>query len=187
MSRSARRDYLSAVEHFERRTRFKGKRNGALGYVALEVAKYLSSLAVNCQGRVYPSIETIAARINRSRDAVSRALRKLAEAGFVKRIRRYVRSLTAGKGPHFQRTSNVYALETPASAAALVPPPRGALLSADELVRLRAVERSLVAMEADYRSAQAEKTGLLAQLGRLGAGVARKAASLRPPKGEETQ
>ncbi len=112
--------YMVAAERYERATREKGKREGALGSVALEVLRDLLRLIDYRTGRLDPAISTLQRRLTRSRGAIVRALANLRAAGFLDWIRRYVPTGEEGRGVQVQQTSNAYRLFLPAVARALL-------------------------------------------------------------------
>lgn len=112
--------YMVAAERYERATREKGKREGALGSVALEVLRDLLRLIDYRTGRLDPAISTLQRRLTRSRGAIVRALANLRAAGFLDWIRRYTPTGEEGRGVQVQQTSNAYRLFLPAVARALL-------------------------------------------------------------------
>lgn len=106
---------LLAAKRYELAKRQKGKRNGPLGAVAIEVLEYFVNLVDFRTGRLDPSLETIMSKVRRSRDAVVRALKALREHGFLDWLRRY--ELTGNEsGPQVQQASNAYRLSLPERA-----------------------------------------------------------------------
>jgi hypothetical protein len=119
-------------------------------------------------GRLDPSIETIAARLRRSRDAVWRALKALKAHGFVDWIRRYVPAPTAGEaGPQVRQTSNAYRLTLPAIARALLGKPTRAPEPDDFAHRRKVMADAIRAMEF-------EGSGLASAFDRLGRAVMKR-------------
>jgi len=116
--RNARRIVLAA-RRFERRTMQKGRQNGALGFVALEIIELLANLVHQQTGRLDPTITYLMRTLGRSRDAIVRALQALRRHGFLQWIRRYVET-RVGEGPKVRQTSNAYRLTMPAAAERLV-------------------------------------------------------------------
>lgn len=114
-------DFMRAAERYDRTKRQQGQPQGPLGPIALEVLRDMLNMVDHATGRLDPAIDTIAARIKRSRDAVWRALKALKAHGFIDWIRRYVPAPTAGEaGPQVRQTSNAYRLMLPAIAKALL-------------------------------------------------------------------
>lgn len=104
-----------AAKRFERERRGKGKRNGPLGAVALEVIELLGNLVDYRTGRLDPSLATIMRMLKRSRDAVVRALANLRRHGFLDWIRRF--EPTGNEtGPQVRQASNAYRLCLPKAA-----------------------------------------------------------------------
>lgn len=122
------RAIVLAARRYERTTKKFGKRNGALGSVALEIIDYLANLIDLKTGRLEPSIGHIMRRLRRSRDAVVRALKALRDHGFIEWRRRYIECKTPTRAPQRKQTSNAYRLQLPGrakpllSAAAARPP-----------------------------------------------------------------
>lgn len=109
-----------AARRYELATRQPGARNGALGFVALEVLELFANLVSFKTGRLDPSIEYLMAKLKRSRDAIVRALKALRAHGFLDWLRRYVPTGNEGRGPKVQQTSNAYRLSLPARALRLL-------------------------------------------------------------------
>lgn len=106
-----------AAKRYEIGTKAKGRRNGALGHIAIEILDYLTNLVDYRTGRLEPSLDYLMAKLNRSRDAIVRALKALRTHGFIDWIRRYVPTGAEGYGqPKYQQTSNAYRLSLPQRA-----------------------------------------------------------------------
>ncbi|MCQ0990598.1 helix-turn-helix domain-containing protein, partial [Jiella marina] len=114
------RQLVLAARRYDMAGRQGGQRNGPLGHVALEVLDYLANLIDFRSGRLDPALETIAAKINRSKSAVVDALKALRQHGFLDWLRRYVPTGSEGRGPQVQQTSNAYRLFLPAAARRLL-------------------------------------------------------------------
>jgi len=110
------RKIVFAARRYEITTKQKGKRNGALGHVAIEILDYLANLVDYRTGRLEPSLDTLMAKLHRSRDAIVRALKALRTHGFIDWLRRYVPTGNEGRGPRYQQTSNAYRLSMPQKA-----------------------------------------------------------------------
>lgn len=118
---------MLAAERFDRSTRQAGRRNGALGHIALELLRELTRLIDFRTGRLEPAYDTLAARMGRSRSAVIEAMKKLKLHGFLDWTRRY-EPTGAEFGPQLRQVSNAYRLAMPAFAQRLLgwlasPPP----------------------------------------------------------------
>lgn len=175
--REVRRIVLAA-EKYELQTkrdgRGAGRKNGALGPVALEVMRLLAALVDYRSGRLDPSIDYLMAKTERSRAAIVRALHALRTHGFLDWLRRYVPTGAEGRGPQVQQTSNAYRLSLPARAARLLGRLMTPAPAPDDLTHaqeLRAGE--LDAHRASLSMAQRplfdiEDEGLAASLSRLG-------------------
>lgn len=114
---------LQAAEAYELGGRKGGKENGPLGHIGLEVLRFLFRIVDHKTGRLEPAIATICERINRSRDAVVRALARLKAHGFVDWIRRTEPTDNDGAGPQVRQITNAYGfdiLKLPRSSAAWV-------------------------------------------------------------------
>jgi DNA-binding transcriptional MocR family regulator len=141
---------MRAAEQYDRTERAKGEPQGPLGQVGLEVLRELLRLVDHATGRLDPSIEGLASRLRRSRDAVWRALKALKTHGFIDWIRRYVPAPTAGRaGPQVRQTSNAYRLKLPAFAKALLGKATRAPIPDDHEQRRRAMADALRRMVAD--------------------------------------
>lgn len=113
------RRVVLAARRFDLVGRQRGRRNGPLGHVALEVLDLLANLVRFRTGRLDPSLDFLAATLKRSRDAVWRALRALRAHGFLEWLRRYVPT-GAESGPQVKQTTNAYRLSLPQRALALL-------------------------------------------------------------------
>lgn len=111
---------LLAAKRYERIERRPGKRNGPLGSVAIEVLEYLVNVVDFDTGRLEPSIDTMAHRLKRSRDAVVRGLANLRRHGFLDWVRRYEPTGNEGRGPQVRQVSNAYRLRLPERARRLL-------------------------------------------------------------------
>ena len=119
--RQAVRKIVLAAKRYELVSRRPGRRNGAIGSVAIEILDLLGNLVSFRSGRLDPSIATMQRLLKRSRDAVVTALKALRQHGFLDWLRRYVPTGNTGKGPQVQQTSNAYALRMPKAALRLLP------------------------------------------------------------------
>lgn len=111
---------ILAAKRYELTTRQPGARNGALGFVALEVLELFGNLIRYKTGRLDPSIDYLMQKLRRSRDAIVTALQALRRHGFLDWLRRYVPTGREGRGPQVQQTSNAYRLSLPARALRLL-------------------------------------------------------------------
>jgi len=109
-----------AAAKYELATRQPGARNGAIGFVGLEVISYLTRLVDHRSGRLEPSIATLMQRLRRSKDAIVRALAALRRAGFIDWVRRFEPTGNEGKGPTIRQVSNAYRLALPPVALRLL-------------------------------------------------------------------
>lgn len=182
--------FMLAAERFDRTTRKKGERTGAIGSVGLEVLRELLRLIDFRTGRLDPSLQTLCDRLRRSRDAVVRALAKLRAAGFVDWLRRYVPTGDSGRGPQVQQTSNAYRLTLPPLAAKLLgyqatPAP----VPDDHRQRIEdaaAERRAMIAQLPlwEQPAQLVEDSGLAAILARFARGIAERESGKRPESGE---
>jgi hypothetical protein len=116
----AAQDALEAARLYELAHKKKGRRNGPIGHVGLEILHALWSVVDYSTGRLEPSLDWLMTVTRRSRDAVVTALKRLAFCGFVKWARRFTYTGQAGvRGPQVRQVTNAYALSTPTHAAAL--------------------------------------------------------------------
>lgn len=109
-----------AAKRYELATRQPGARNGALGFVALEVLEYLGNLVNFRTGRLDPSLDFLMTKLRRSRDAIVRALKALRVHGFLDWLRRFEPTGNEGRGPQVRQVSNAYRLSLPRRAAAMM-------------------------------------------------------------------
>lgn len=111
------KEIVLAARRYERLTKAKGSRNGALGHIAIEILDYMKNLVDYRTGRLEPSLDYLMEKLGRSRDAIVRALKALRTHGFIDWIRRYVPTGAEGYGqPKYQQTSNAYRLSLPQRA-----------------------------------------------------------------------
>lgn len=173
--REVRRVVLAA-RRYELATRAHGRRNGALGHVALELLELLGNLVSFKTGRLEPSVAFLMDRLKRSRDAVVRALQALRTHGFLDWLRRYEPTGCEGRGPQVRQVSNAYRLVLPPRAARLLGVQAEAVPLPDDLAQeLEARRQELAALKAalplDELAALEVDDGplgrLLAELGRL--------------------
>lgn len=120
MTRQDARGIVMAARRYELATRQPGARNGALGFVALEVLDLMANLLNKRTGQLDPSIEFLMRTLRRSRSAIVDALKALRSHGFLDWLRRYVPTGNEGRGPQVKQTSNAYRLSLPARAAKLL-------------------------------------------------------------------
>ena len=117
VKRQEARQIVLAARRYELSTKQKGKRNGALGHIALEILDYLTNLVDYRTGRLEPSLDYLMKKLCRSRDAIVRALKALRTHGFIDWLRRFVPTGNEGHGqPKYQQTSNAYRLSMPKRA-----------------------------------------------------------------------
>ncbi len=109
-----------AAKRYELATRQPGARNGALGFVALEVLEYFGNLVNFRTGRLDPSLDFLMRKLRRSRDAIVRALKALRDHGFVDWLRRFEPTGNEGRGPQVRQVSNAYRLSLPRRVAAMM-------------------------------------------------------------------
>jgi hypothetical protein len=117
--REVRRILLGA-RRYELATRAPGRRNGALGHVALEALELLGNLVSFRTGRLEPAVAFLMERLKRSRDAVVRALAALRAHGFLDWLRRYEPVEREGPGPRVRQVTNAYRIVLPPRAARLL-------------------------------------------------------------------
>ena len=110
------RQIVTAARRYELATRQPGQRNGALGPIAIEILDLFANLVDFRTGRLDPSIDFMQAKLRRSRDAITRALKALRAHGFLDWLRRFVPTGNEGRGPQVQQTSNAYRMSLPARA-----------------------------------------------------------------------
>lgn len=104
---------MKAAEAYDRQHKQKGKRNGPLGNVGLEVLRELYGMVDYRTGRLDPSLHTICERIRRSKQAVVDAMTRLQEHGFLVRVRRAQAIENAGHGPQVRQITNAYGFGLP--------------------------------------------------------------------------
>lgn len=114
------RQIVDAARRYELTTRQPGARNGALGFVALELLELFANLVSFKTGRLDPSLEFLMRKLRRSKDAIHRAMKALRAHGFLDWLRRYVPTGSEGRGPQVQQTSNAYRLSLPERARRLL-------------------------------------------------------------------
>ena len=115
---------MRAAEIHDRETKEPGKRNGpigAIGAIGLEVLRELMRMVCWKTGRLDPSIATICKRLNRCRDAISNAMKRLQAEGFLGWIpRREPVEDPDPFGPQIKQVTNAYWFELPQAEPDLV-------------------------------------------------------------------
>ena len=104
------------AKQYDKLRKERGKKNGALGGIAIEILEYMIDRMDRKTGRLEPSINTLMAKLGRSRDAIWKALKRLQAHGFIDWLRRYEPTGNEGAGPQVQQTSNAYRLLRPRAA-----------------------------------------------------------------------
>jgi hypothetical protein len=141
-------DIARAAERFDRdrKNREAGERNGPIGSIGLELLRELLKLARNCEGKVFPTLTTLAERIGRCKSTVVAYLRRLADLKIVKWARRIEPADGEWeRGPQVKQISNLYRLSLPKALQRYVrrpkPPADEAARKAAMLAQLKAYER----------------------------------------------
>ena len=117
--RQEMRRVVLAAQRYDLAERQRGRRNGPLGHVGLEVLDLLANLVSYRSGRLEPSIAYLMGKLRRSKDAVVRALAALREHGFLDWLRRHEAvELAEGPGPRVRQVSNAYRLSLPRAGRA---------------------------------------------------------------------
>ena len=132
LDRNDRAKILFLAEQIERRSKAHGKKNGALGYIALRVLKALLCSFMNAKsGLTCPSYTALQCITGLSRQAISDALHRLEATKLVTITRRLVReritraSAITGLIETFEQTvqgTNLYSFAVP-DKGALIPLP----------------------------------------------------------------
>lgn len=139
-SRAENNARLKAAELLEKQTKKPGKRNGALGHIAIEVLRCLLRLRGKADGRLDPSLTWLAGELRRARSAVARALARLRQHGFLEWTRRSepVEDPEPG-GQYVKQATNAYFLRLSVARAAMV---KKLARLGDSLTARRAEERA---------------------------------------------
>lgn len=113
---------IRAAERLELQERMKGKRNGPLGHVGIEVLKALAQLIDYKTGRLDPSYDQLAAITRRSRSAIAEGLARLRAAGMLDWLRRFDDDpeRAGERGPQIKQVSNAYRFTMPAFISRLL-------------------------------------------------------------------
>jgi DNA-binding transcriptional ArsR family regulator len=126
LDRNARQRLIFLAKRLERRTKGKGRANGALGGISLTLLEALFSYANRRTGLCFPSYLTLQALTGLSHGSIAAALRRLERAGIIKITRRLKRiwinrmSPITGQPERIMATvqdSNLYAFSGPAGFA----------------------------------------------------------------------
>lgn len=184
INRQEARRIVLAAEKYDVQTKREGvgqgRKNGALGPVALEVLRLLANLVDFRSGRLDPSLDFLMAKTARSRAAIVRGLQALRRHGFLDWLRRYVPTGNEGRGPQVVQTSNAYRLSLPERAKRLL----GRMMGQSPVPDDYASQRAAQAAERDaYVAAlpmagqlafQIEDEALAASLARLWEGIQKR-------------
>jgi hypothetical protein len=104
---------LKAAEAFDRRHKQFGKQNGPLGYVGLDVLRFMYRLVDYRTGRLDPALATICVKTGFAKSTVNKALDRLEMHGFLVSVRRAEPTDRDGRGPQIRQISNAYGLRLP--------------------------------------------------------------------------
>jgi hypothetical protein len=120
------RRLLLALEIHQEKQRRHGERTGArrgrddvggISHGAIKLARLLVAIAVKYQGRLEPSVEWMAEKLNVPAKTVHAWKAQLKRHGFLDWRRRWVETGKEGlRGPQVEQTSNAYWLKTPTAA-----------------------------------------------------------------------
>lgn len=108
---------MQAAEFYNRKHKEKGKRNGPLGAIGLEVLRELYRIVDYKTGQLEPAIATLCQRLRRSTDAVCKAMKRLKAHGYLDWVRRSEPIDNPGAGPQVRQITNAYGFGLPRSAA----------------------------------------------------------------------
>ncbi len=112
---------MRAAEIFDRSSKEKGQRNGALGHIALDILRYMLRRRNWKTGQLDPSIETMAKELRRARASIVGALARLRRHGFIDWIRRTEPVEDCPPfGPQVKQASNAYFFGLPTTALEFV-------------------------------------------------------------------
>ena len=113
--------YMVAVQRYNLLAKEKGKKNGKLGHIAIEVFREMLRVLDYSTGCLEPSQDYLARVLKRSRAAINEALKILRDHGFVQWLRRFepVKNRDFW-GPQVQQCTNAYRLALPPLALKLV-------------------------------------------------------------------
>lgn len=111
---------MLVAERYDRQHKGRGRMNGPLGHIGLEVLRELYRIVDFKSGRLEPAIATICGRIRRCRSAVVAAMARLRKHGFLDWVRRSEPTGNAGAGPQVRQITNAYGFGVPKIAEAWV-------------------------------------------------------------------
>lgn len=125
-SKDQGRRLIIALEMHQERQRKHGERTGArrgrddiggISHGAIKLAKLLVAIAVKYRGKLEPSIEFMATKLNVPGKTIHAWKAQLKRHGFLDWRRRWVETGKQGvRGPQVEQTSNAYWLSLPAAA-----------------------------------------------------------------------
>lgn len=121
LDRNAKARLLVACEALERRTKAKGRRNGLIGYVGLQILRTLLLRFHGPSGLCCPSIDTLQSVTGLCRQSVVNGLARLEAVGVLKIQRRLQRYRDQLGNLAVRQGTNLYAFR---ELPALVPIPR---------------------------------------------------------------
>jgi hypothetical protein len=113
-----KRARLKALKRFERCHKERGRRNGLVGHVAIELYELLLDMRDYKSGRLDPTLGYLASKLKRSIDAICKVMKRLDRHGFLRWDRRTIPVDNLDpRGPQVQQTSNAYWFDSPAESA----------------------------------------------------------------------
>lgn len=157
---------LDAFRAYQLAHRKRGERFGPGGALGERILRYLVAVTGK-DGRCDPTYKTIADRCKCCVSAVVATVKRLAQLGFLRWLRRYAPIASPDAwGPQVHQTSNAYRVEIPAAAAAILKSAKPETPDDFE------AEKSAKATQ--LRQYENDASGLTAALDRLGAGIERR-------------
>lgn len=156
---------IRALERWERRQlRDARKRNRAVGYVGIELYKFMARRAVNARGRLDTlSYGALAAILGFARSAVVAAMARLKAHGWMDWRRQYEETGQAGsRGPQVQQACNFFWIAAPIAALIKIGIRFGPAPPPDDLDHARAEGE---ARNAEHAFAESPLGGAIGKLG----------------------
>ena len=132
LDRNERARLMALAEAIEARTRQRGRQNGSISRIGVQLLRAMLFKFLGRDGRLFPSYDALMRATGLTRKSVANAIARLERVGIVRVVRRIVRRHITRRSPITGerevivttcQTSNAYGLTNPTGGAALCAPP----------------------------------------------------------------